>query len=70
MGIGKRREAILVSLETPSYRRVLKQYYARKPDGALALQERMDLDSNSPHWNGGVQGRFFNFFAQGTAANS
>ena len=70
MGIGKRRNAILVSLETPIYRRVLKQYYARRTDGPLILEERTDVDSNSPHWNGGVQGRFFNFFEKGTVANS
>jgi hypothetical protein len=70
MGIGKRREAVLVSLDTPNYRRVLKQYYGRCADGALILQERTDVDSTSPNWNGGVQGRFFDFFAKEKAASS
>jgi hypothetical protein len=70
MGIGKRREAVLVSLDTPDYRRVLKQYYGRSADGALILQERTDVDSASPDWNGGVQGRFFDFFAKEKPASS
>jgi hypothetical protein len=68
MGIGKRREAILVSLETPGYRRILKQYYDRIADGALIMQKRTDTDSNSPDWNGGAQGRFFDFFPKEKAA--
>lgn len=70
MGIGKRREVILVSLETPSYRRILKQYYDRKADGVPIMQERTDVDSNSPDWNGGAHGRFFDFFPKEKAANS
>jgi hypothetical protein len=46
MGIGKRRDAILVSLETPDYRRILKQYYDRSAGGAIILQAHTDVDSD------------------------
>jgi hypothetical protein len=32
------------------------------------LQERTDVDSNSPDWNGGAQDRFFDFFPNEKAA--
>lgn len=69
MGVAKRREAIVVSLETPIYTRVLIQQYYRNSAGAVILRELKDADSTDPLFRH-PQGRFFNFFSQDKAASA
>jgi hypothetical protein len=68
MGIAKRREAIIVSLETPIYLRIIMQQYYRNADGAIILRKRIDTDSTDPKMQ--PAGRFYNFFEQEETASA
>jgi len=60
MGVGKRRECIVVTLETPIYQRIVLQFFYRNANGHLILREKKDSDSGF----GRGEGRFFNFFSE------
>lgn len=61
MGIAVRREAILVSLETPIYHQLVQQFYRRGETG-IVLEEK--VERNSSHPGPAPTGRIFGFFPQ------
>ena len=69
MGIAKRREALIVCLETPTYKRIVQQFYYRNGDGEIILRERKEMDSTHPDWSAPA-GRFFIFFDEPKAAHA
>lgn len=60
MGVGKRREALILSLETPIYARIMEQFYYRNAEGNIIFRELKESDSTS--WDEQPSGRFYNFF--------
>jgi hypothetical protein len=67
MGVGKRREALVLTLETPIYTRIMEQFYYRNAEGNIIFRELKEDDSTNRHWKPPV-GRFYGFFEEPQSA--
>jgi hypothetical protein len=59
LGLCERREAVMVALDSPTFRQVITQFYKRE-DGRIELSERKMMDDTVPGNHG--SGRMLDFF--------